>query len=194
MTRLWHHNDHEALQETVIRSPSSDITDHCPRAFQDLHGFPPKCLLQQCCQVPASSIVNLRPLLAGLGDMVVQVLTCAGRASLPSPCTELTPWGTLSLLQVSQHLPLLHTRQMCLQQVFLLHTGAVCVLYLLNIQSPDREILVFARIPEKRQETFLKVVCLVDKINSIKSAKRPKHKPGLCLHCHQGRGVMMTAN
>lgn len=40
------------------------------------------------------------PSLAGLGDALVQVVTCVGRGSLPSPCTELTPWGTLSLLQV----------------------------------------------------------------------------------------------
>ena len=59
----------------------------------------------ECCQVDATRSVNERLLHAGLGDMLVQVLTCAGRASLPSPCTELTPWGTLSLLQVSQNLP-----------------------------------------------------------------------------------------
>ena len=38
---------------------------------------------------------------AGLGDSLLQVLTAAGRGSLPSPCTELTPWGTLSMLQVT---------------------------------------------------------------------------------------------
>ena len=37
---------------------------------------------------------------AGFGGTLVQVLTSAGRGSLPSPCTELTPWGTLSTLQV----------------------------------------------------------------------------------------------
>ncbi len=36
----------------------------------------------------------------GLGDSLIQVLTAAGRGSLPSPCTELTPWGTMSMLQV----------------------------------------------------------------------------------------------
>ncbi len=43
---------------------------------------------------------------AGLGESMVQVLTAAGRGSLPSPCTEMTPWGTLSMLQVSGRMPL----------------------------------------------------------------------------------------
>ncbi|KAA6424273.1 MAG: kinase domain containing [Trebouxia sp. A1-2] len=59
----------------------------------------PAGLLTSLLACGPSSDAGLAALQAGLGDSLIQVLTAAGRGSLPSPCTELTPWGTLSMLQ-----------------------------------------------------------------------------------------------
>ncbi|DBB07857.1 TPA: hypothetical protein ACH3X3_009258 [Trebouxia sp. C0006] len=59
----------------------------------------PAGLLTSLLACGPSSDAGLAALQAGLGDSLIQVLTAAGRGSLPSPCTELTPWGTMSMLQ-----------------------------------------------------------------------------------------------
>lgn len=41
------------------------------------------------------------PLLAGLGDALINMVAAGGSTSMPRFCAELSPSGTLSLLQVS---------------------------------------------------------------------------------------------